>query len=170
MVSFLFGCVEVIDEFLDIGRFSPNRSRKPLFLQKLPQCSLNIELHLRNSQKYRMGIRCFSNVWWVANVQYFKLQFVTSLCVHLLLWSHRSYQFSAYDLIVTFVLSSGLNLELNIEQDEYLDSFTPEAGVRVDITNEGQMPFPLERGLSLAPGFATAIGLRKVWRVFCYLY
>lgn len=26
MVSFLFGCVEVIDEFLDIGRFSPNRS------------------------------------------------------------------------------------------------------------------------------------------------
>ncbi|XP_073243066.1 epithelial sodium channel subunit alpha-like [Porites lutea] len=58
--------------------------------------------------------------------------------------------------------SHGLNLELNIEQDEYLDSFTPEAGVRVDITNQGQMPFPLERGLSLAPGFATAIGLRKV--------
>lgn len=62
MVSFLFGCVEVIDEFLNIGRFFPNRSRKPQFLQKLPQCSLNIELHLRNSQKYRMGIRCFSNV------------------------------------------------------------------------------------------------------------
>lgn len=65
-------------------------------------------------------------------------------------------------ILVTSTLSSGLNLELNIEQDEYLDSFTPEAGVRVDITNQGHMPFPLERGLSLAPGFATAIGLRKV--------
>ena len=169
MVSFLFGCVEVIDEFLDIGRFSPNRSRKPLFLQKLPQCSLNIELHLRNSQKYRMGIRCFSNVWWVANVQYFKLQFVTSLCVHLLL-DHIGLISFLRMILVTFVLSSGLNLELNIEQDEYLDSFTPEAGVRVDITNQGQMPFPLERGLSLAPGFSTAIGLRKVSTVFCYLY
>ena len=73
-------------------------------------------------------------------------------------------------ILVTFVLSSGLNVELNIEQDEYLDSFTPEAGVRVDITNQGQMPFPLERGLSLAPGFSTAIGLRKVSTVFCYLY
>ena len=169
MVSFLFGCVEVIDEFLNIGRFIPNGSRKPQFLQKLPQCSLNNELHLRNSQKYRMGIRCFSNVWWVANVQYFKLQFVTSLCVHLLL-DHIGLISFLRMILVTFVLSSGLNLELNIEQDEYLDSFTPEAGVRVDITNQGQMPFPLERGLSLAPGFATAIGLRKVWRVFCYLY
>ena len=65
-------------------------------------------------------------------------------------------------ILVTFILSSGLNLELNIEQDEYVDSFTPEAGVRVDITNQGQMPFPLERRLSLAPGFATAIGLKKV--------
>ena len=73
-------------------------------------------------------------------------------------------------ILVTSILSSGLNLELNIEQDEYLNSFTPEAGVRVDITNQGQMSFPLERGLSLAPGFATAIGLRKVWGVFRNLY
>lgn len=55
-----------------------------------------------------------------------------------------------------------MNLELNIEQDEYLDSFAPEAGARLDITNQGYMPFPFERGLSLATGFATAIGLRKV--------
>ena len=61
-----------------------------------------------------------------------------------------------------YLLSVGLTLELNIEQDEYLDSFTPEAGVRVDITRQGNMPFPLERGLSLPPGFASAIGLRKV--------
>ena len=61
-----------------------------------------------------------------------------------------------------FFNSAGLNLELNIEQDEYLGSFAPEAGARLDITNQGYMPFPFERGLSLAPGFATAIGLRKV--------
>ena len=25
------------------------------------------------------------------------------------------------------------------------------------------MPFPFEKGLSIAPGYATSIGLRKVW-------
>lgn len=84
------------------------------------------------------------------------------LCVLICCFDHIGLISFLRMILVTFVLSSGLNLELNIEQDEYLDSFTPEAGVRVDITNQGQMPFPLERGLSLAPGFATAIGLRKV--------
>ena len=83
------------------------------------------------------------------------------MCVHLLLDYIGLIGFLRI-ILVTLILSSGLNLELNIEQDEYLDSFTPEAGVRVDITNQGQMPFPLKKGLSLAPGFATAIGLRKV--------
>ena len=83
------------------------------------------------------------------------------MCVHLLL-DHIGLIGFLRIILVTLILSSGLNLELNIEQDEYLDSFTPEAGVRVDITNQGQMPFPLKKGLSLAPGFATAIGLRKV--------
>ena len=32
----------------------------------------------------------------------------------------------------------------------------------MDITTQGEMPFPLERGMSLAPGYATMIGLRKV--------
>lgn len=84
------------------------------------------------------------------------------LCVFICCFDHIGLISFLRMILVTFVLSSGLNVELNIEQDEYLDSFTPEAGVRVDITNQGQMPFPLERGLSLAPGFATAIGLRKV--------
>lgn len=56
-----------------------------------------------------------------------------------------------------------MNLEINIEQDEYLDSFTPEAGIKIDISNQGYMPFPLERGLSLPVGFASTIGLRKVF-------
>ena len=61
-----------------------------------------------------------------------------------------------------FPYFSGLNLEINIEQDEYLSSFTPEAGIKIDISSQGYMPFPLERGLSLPVGFASSIGLRKV--------
>lgn len=58
--------------------------------------------------------------------------------------------------------SHGLNLEINIEQDDYLDHLTPEAGIKLDISNQGYMPFPLEKGLSLPVGFAATIGLRKV--------
>ena len=34
--------------------------------------------------------------------------------------------------------------------------------MRIDISNQGEMPFPREKGLSAAPGFATSIGMRKV--------
>ena len=57
---------------------------------------------------------------------------------------------------------SGLTLELNIEQENYIGVLAPEAGIRMDISTQGEMPFPLERGVSLAPGYATMIGLRKV--------
>jgi len=53
-------------------------------------------------------------------------------------------------------------LELNVEQDEYIGALTPEAGIRMDISTQGEMPFPMERGVSLSPGYATMIGLRKV--------
>lgn len=62
--------------------------------------------------------------------------------------------------VFTFLI--GLNLELNIEQDEYIGAFSEEAGVRIDISNQGEMAFPREKGLSAAPGFATSIGMRKV--------
>ncbi|XP_020604471.1 amiloride-sensitive sodium channel subunit alpha-like [Orbicella faveolata] len=58
--------------------------------------------------------------------------------------------------------SYGLSLELNIEQEQYIGALTPEAGVRIHISNQGEMPFPLDKGLSLAPGYATSIGMRKV--------
>ena len=60
------------------------------------------------------------------------------------------------------LLFLGLILELNIEQEEYLGQMSPEAGIKLDISPHGEMPFPLERGLSLAPGYATMIGMRKV--------
>ena len=64
--------------------------------------------------------------------------------------------------VKSFCLFAGLTLELLLEQEQYLDSFSPQAGVRLDITTQGQMTFPMEKGLSLPPGFATAVGLRKV--------
>ncbi|KAM7446210.1 ligand-gated sodium channel [Porites harrisoni] len=58
--------------------------------------------------------------------------------------------------------SHGLVLELNIQQQEYIGAFAEEAGVRIDISNQGEMAFPREKGLSAPPGFATSIGMRKV--------
>lgn len=66
-----------------------------------------------------------------------------------------------------FVSIEGLNLEINIEQDEYIGPLTPEAGIRVDISPQGAMPFPLDKGVSLAPGYATMIGMRKVICLLC---
>ncbi|XP_015763989.1 PREDICTED: amiloride-sensitive sodium channel subunit alpha-like [Acropora digitifera] len=57
--------------------------------------------------------------------------------------------------------SHGLSLELNVEQDEYIGSMTPEAGIRMDISTQREMPFPMEKGISISPGYATMIGLRK---------
>ena len=59
-------------------------------------------------------------------------------------------------------LFSGLSLELNIEQEQYVGAITQEVGVRIDISNQGEMPFPYDKGLSVAPGYATSIGMRKV--------
>ena len=64
-----------------------------------------------------------------------------------------------------FFSLTGLNLEINIEQDDYLGHFTPEAGIKLDISNQGYMPFPLEKGLRLPVGFASTIGLRKVNKI-----
>ena len=34
-----------------------------------------------------------------------------------------------------------------MEQDEYIGSMTPEAGIRMDISTQRQMPFPMEKGI-----------------------
>ena len=51
---------------------------------------------------------------------------------------------------------------MDIEQQEYIDQLTQNAGAVVLISVRGKMPFPYEEGLSLAPGFATSMGLRLV--------
>jgi len=53
---------------------------------------------------------------------------------------------------------------MDIEQHEYIDQLTQNAGIAVLISVRGQMPFPYEEGLSLAPGYATSMGLKLVSR------
>ncbi|XP_063955787.1 degenerin mec-10-like [Lytechinus pictus] len=56
----------------------------------------------------------------------------------------------------------GLSLELFVEQDEYVEGMTQEAGFRVKIHHPSNMPFPAEDGILISPGFNTAIGLRML--------
>lgn len=43
-----------------------------------------------------------------------------------------------------------------------MSQLSQEAGVRVLIGVQKEMPFPYEQGMSVSPGFSTAIQLRKV--------
>ena len=56
----------------------------------------------------------------------------------------------------------GLQLDLFIEQRQYIKELSEEAGVKVVIVDGKQHPFPFQEGMAVAPGSATAIALRKV--------
>lgn len=55
---------------------------------------------------------------------------------------------------------SGLQLRVNIDQDEYIRELGHRAGVRITVTEQVRMPFPEADGILAAPGTETAIGLR----------
>mgnify|MGYP002803827811 FL=1 len=55
----------------------------------------------------------------------------------------------------------GLAIEMNIEQDQYMEGLTEEAGVNVIIHNAKQMPFPYDEGITVPPGFSSSIAMRK---------
>ncbi|CAG0920530.1 unnamed protein product [Notodromas monacha] len=57
--------------------------------------------------------------------------------------------------------TNGLKLILNVESEEYLSSFTPDVGVRVVVHSNNQIPFPEDSGIDIAPGYTTAIGVKK---------
>ncbi|XP_077988551.1 epithelial sodium channel subunit beta-like [Glandiceps talaboti] len=58
----------------------------------------------------------------------------------------------------------GLSLQLFIEQHEYLPDYEPssKAGVRITIHDQNKMPFPQDNAYTIAPGYATSIGVRRV--------
>jgi hypothetical protein len=65
-------------------------------------------------------------------------------------------------MICNAISSSGLAIEMNIEQDQYVEGLSEEAGVNVIIHNARQMPFPYDEGITVPPGFSTSIAMRKV--------
>ena len=56
-------------------------------------------------------------------------------------------------------------MTFNIEQDEYVSDLSEKAGVRVLITSRGEMPFPEDKGLDIAPGRLTSVGIKAVRHV-----
>ena len=55
----------------------------------------------------------------------------------------------------------GMQLTLNIEQDEYLQSFSNEAGAIMVIHPHGEPGEPSDAGITVPPGHGARIGLRK---------
>ena len=53
-------------------------------------------------------------------------------------------------------------MDLFINQAEYIPSLSQEAGVRILLTPQRSIPFPVDEGFTVSPGFATSIGLRQV--------
>ncbi|XP_031573625.1 amiloride-sensitive sodium channel subunit gamma-2-like [Actinia tenebrosa] len=56
----------------------------------------------------------------------------------------------------------GIEMQLYVKQEEYVDQLSQEAGYRIVISPQGEMPFPFEEGISVAPGQSMSIGIRKV--------
>ncbi len=52
-----------------------------------------------------------------------------------------------------------------MNQNEYIPLLSQEAGVRVLINGQHNIPFPVDEGFTVSPGFATSIGLRKVCNI-----
>lgn len=56
----------------------------------------------------------------------------------------------------------GLTLDLFVNQGEYIPSISQEAGVRILLTPQRSIPFPVDEGFTVSPGFSTSIGLRQL--------
>ena len=55
-----------------------------------------------------------------------------------------------------------LQLSLFVNQDEYVRGIADEAGIRLIIHNQTDMPLPDEQGINLKTGTKTSIGLTRV--------
>ncbi|XP_031551897.1 amiloride-sensitive sodium channel subunit alpha-like [Actinia tenebrosa] len=54
-----------------------------------------------------------------------------------------------------------LALTLNVEGDEYVGALSPYLGVILQVHHPDIMPFPIEHGEKMSPGFSTNIGISK---------
>jgi len=67
-------------------------------------------------------------------------------------------------MIMMMMIRAGLQLILNVNQDEYMSEGDDAAGMRLVIHQSQRMPFPEDEGLAINPGQTTSIGLRRVMR------
>lgn len=56
----------------------------------------------------------------------------------------------------------GLQLDIFLEQHEYIPELSAEAGIKVVVIDHKQHPFPFHEGVAVSPGTSTSIALRKV--------
>ena len=57
---------------------------------------------------------------------------------------------------------SGLQVIVNIDQDDYVPQSGDIAGLRVIVLSQNQIAFPEDEGITVSPGFSTSIGLKMV--------
>ena len=57
---------------------------------------------------------------------------------------------------------AGLQLVINIQQDEYVMDIGDSAGIRLVVLPQKQMPFPEDEGLTISPGHYTTIAVKQV--------
>ncbi|XP_071958809.1 degenerin unc-8-like [Antedon mediterranea] len=55
----------------------------------------------------------------------------------------------------------GLKLTLYTEQHEYVSIFGQESGIKVSVHNQFETPFPEENAITVSPGRATSLGIKK---------
>ena len=82
------------------------------------------------------------------------------------LWSGMNINISAshqHKMFKITLFFPGLELEIYIELNEYMASFSKRAGLKVVVHEANRVPFPDKDGVSVSAGFSTEIGMRMVW-------
>ena len=51
---------------------------------------------------------------------------------------------------------------MNIDQKDYINELSDEAGLKIVIHNAREMAFPYDQGLTIPPGFSSSVAIRKV--------
>lgn len=57
---------------------------------------------------------------------------------------------------------SGLQLVIDIHQEEYMLNRGDVAGIKVVVHDQHTMPFPVDEGVTITPGRATTVAVSKV--------
>jgi len=59
-------------------------------------------------------------------------------------------------------LHAGLEMIVNIDQDNYVKDAGETAGIRLVVHSGDRIPFPEDEGITVSPGHSTSIGMQKV--------